>query len=184
MRAVNRTAVGGVALAALLLTATGCAQGTGGATDSSAEYDANAKLSGTLSVMGFSGVDEVATSRMDLAKKELGDVDVKLIEGELDLQQFLSAVASGKPPEIVYANRNQIGSLAARGAIVPLDRCIDGGGIDTSQYVPAAIDQVTLDGKVYGIPEFNTIQLTMANQQLLDAAGLTVADVNGSSWDA
>ena len=184
MRAVMRTTIGGAALAALLLTATGCAQGTGGANDSAAQYDPDAKLSGTLSVMGFSGVDEVATSRMDLTKKELGDVDVKLIEGDLDLQQFLSAVASGKPPELVYANRNQIGSLAARGAILPLDRCIEGEGIDTSQYVPAAIDQVTLDGKVYGIPEFNTVQLTMANQQLLDAAGLTVADVNGSDWEA
>ena len=185
MRAgMRRTAVGGVALATVLLTATACAQGTGGANDSGAQYDTGSKLSGSLSVMGFSGVDEVATSRMDLAKKELGDVDVKLIEGDLDLQQFLSAVASGKPPEIVYANRNQIGSLAARGAIIPLDRCIKGEGIDTGQYVPAAIDQVTLDGKVYGIPEFNTIQLTMANQQLLDAAGLTIADVNGSDWDA
>ncbi|TDN90673.1 extracellular solute-binding protein [Microbacterium sp. BK668] len=183
MRAFTRKAVGGATLAVLLLTATGCAQGTGGADDSDAQYDPEAELSGTLSVMGFSGVDEVATSRMDLAKEELGDVDVKLIEGDLDLQQFLSAVASGKPPEIVYANRDQLGSLAARGAIVPLDRCIEGESIDTGQYVPAAIDQVTLDGKVYGIPEFNTIQLTMANQQLLDAAALTVEDVNGSSWE-
>src|SRR3546814_3035046 len=82
------------------------------------------------SVMGFSGVDEIATSRMDLAEEELGEVDVSLIEGELDLQQFLSAVASGEPPAVVYANRNQIGSLAARGAILPLDRCIRGEGIE------------------------------------------------------
>ena len=40
---------------------------------------------------------------MELAEEALGDVEVKLIEGDLDLQQFLSAVASGKPPEIVYA---------------------------------------------------------------------------------
>lgn len=184
MRATTRTTTVGAALAALLLTATGCAQGTGGATDSNAQYDTDAELSGSLSVMGFSGVDEVATSRMDYAKKELGAVDVKLIEGELDLQQFLSAVASGEPPDIVYANRDQIGSLAARGAIVPLGSCIEGEGIDPSQYVPAAIDQVTLDDQVYGIPEFNTVQLTMANQDLLDAAGLTLDDVNGSSWEA
>ena len=184
MRVKTRMTTVGAALAALALTATGCAQGTGGAQDSNAEYKTDAKLSGSLSVMGFSGVDEVATSRMDYAKKELGDVKVNLIEGELDLQQFLSAVATGEPPDIVYANRDQIGSLAARGAIVPLDDCIDGEGIDTKQYVPAAIDQVTLDGHVYGIPEFNTVQLTMANQQLLDAAGLTLDDVNGSSWDA
>ena len=180
-RRMIATVLTGAACAALV---TGCAVGTGGADDADAEYDPDAQLSGTLSVMGFSGVDEVATSRVELAEEALGDVEVKLIEGDLDLQQFLSAVASGEPPEIVYANRDQIGSLAARGAILPLDSCIDGEGIDTGMFVPAALDQVTLADQVYGIPEFNTVQLTMANADLLSAAGLTVEDVNGSDWDA
>ncbi|HZW41060.1 MAG TPA: extracellular solute-binding protein, partial [Agromyces sp.] len=149
------TAFAGAAVVALALG--GCAVGTGGASDDDADYDADAELSGKLSVMGFSGVDEVATSRMDYAEAELGDVDVKLIEGDLDIQQFLSAVASGKPPELVYADRDQIGSLAARGAVIPLDRCIDGEGIDMDQFREAAVGQVTLDGKVYGIPEFNQV---------------------------
>ena len=180
-RRILATFLTGAACAALV---TGCAVGTGGADDTDADYDPDAELSGTLSVMGFSGVDEVATSRMDLAEEALGDVEVKLIEGDLDLQQFLSAVASGEPPEIVYANRDQIGSLAARGAILPLQNCIDGEGIDTGTFVSAALDQVTLADQVYGIPEFNTVQLTMANADLLSAAGLTVEDVNGSDWDA
>ncbi|HWI31035.1 MAG TPA: extracellular solute-binding protein [Microbacterium sp.] len=161
-----------------------CAVGTGGADDSDADYDPDADLSGSVTVMGFSGVDEVATSRVALAEEALGDVEVELIEGDLDLQQFLSSVASGNPPELLYANRDQIGSLAARGAIIPLDRCIEGEGIDTAQFVPAAIAQVTLDDQIYGIPEFNTVQLTMANADLLAQAGVTIEDVNGSDWDA
>jgi len=51
-------------------------------------------------------------------------------------------------------------------------------------YVPAALEQVTFDGSVYGIPEFNSVQLTMANADLLSAAGLTMDDVNGSDWGA
>ena len=121
--------VAGAAVMALMLG--GCAQGTGGAGADDAEYDSDAELSGELSVMGFSGVDEVATSRVEYAEAELGDVEVELIEGDLDIQQFLSAVASGEPPELLYADRDQIGSLAARGAIIPLDRCIEGEGIDT-----------------------------------------------------
>ncbi|MCM3695786.1 extracellular solute-binding protein [Microbacterium oleivorans] len=177
------TAFGGAAATAALLV--GCAVGTGGQGDGGAQYEADAELTGDLQVMGFSGVDEVATSRMELAEQELGaDVDVSLIEGELDLQQFLSAVASGKPPAVVYANRNQIGSLAARGAIVPLDSCIEGESIDTSMYVPAALEQVTFDGSVYGIPEFNSIQITMANADLLADAGVGIDAVNGSDWEA
>src|SRR5690625_2396535 len=53
-----------------------------------------------------------------------------------------------------------------------------------SVFREAAVDQVTFDGSVYGIPEFNSVQITMANQELLDEAGLTIDDVNGSDWDA
>ena len=114
--------------------------------------------------MGFGGVDEIATTRLDLAKAALPGVNVNLIEGDLDIQAFLSAVASGKPPEIIYANRDQIGTFASRGAILPLTDCINGEGIDTAQYLESALSQVTLNGQVYGIPEFNSVQITMANQ--------------------
>lgn len=179
----------GVAVAALTASAalvlSGCAVGTGGqSAETDAEYDPGAELSGNLSVMGFSGVDEVATTRIEMAETELGDVEVELIEGDLDIQQFLSAVASGEPPSLLYADRDQIGSLAARGAIIPLEDCIDGEGIETGDFVESALDQVTLDGTIYGIPEFNSVQLTMANQQLLDAAGVTIEDVNGSDREA
>jgi multiple sugar transport system substrate-binding protein len=173
----------GAAVVAIALG--GCAVGTGGggAADD-AEYDSGAELGGELSVMGFSGVDEVATSRVEFAEAELGDVEVELIEGDLDIQQFLSAVASGEPPELLYADRDQIGSLAARGAIIPLERCIDGEGIDMDQFRESAVEQVTLDGEVYGIPEFNQVQVTMANADLLSAAGLSIEDVNGSDREA
>lgn len=171
------------AASALLLTS--CAVGTGTQnSDDDTEYDPSAELSGELNVMGFGAGDEIAQTRYDLAVDALGDVDVTLIEGDLDMQQFLSSVAAGDPPELLYANRDQIGSLAARGAIIPLDKCIDGEGIDTSQFVESALDQVTFDDSVYGIPEFNVVQLTMANESLLSAAGLTIEDVNGSDWDA
>src|SRR4029453_10053424 len=172
------------AAVATALVLAGCAVGTGGAADDDVEYDAEAELSGGLSVMGFSGVDEVATSRVEVAEAELGDVEVELIEGELDLQQFLASVASGEPPSLLYADRDQIGSLAARNAIVPLDACIDGEGIDMDQFRDYAVDQVTLDGAVYGIPEFNQVQVTMANADLLAAAGVAIDQVNGSSREA
>lgn len=109
---------------------------------------------------------------------------MSLSEGELDLQQFLSAVATGAPHDVVYANRDQIGSLAARGAVIPLDDCMAGEQIDPAVFVPSALAQVTLDDVVYGVPEFNSVQITMANADLLDAAGMTLDDVNGSDWEA
>jgi multiple sugar transport system substrate-binding protein len=169
-------------LAGVLLA--GCAQGSGGGESTDVTYDADAELSGSLTVMGFGADDEIGSVRMAEAEAALGDVGVELVEGDLDIQQFLSSVASGEPPEIVYADRNQIGTFASRGAVIPLTDCIEGEGIDTGVYREAALDQVTFDGEVYGIPEFNVVQIIQANADLLAAAGLTVEDVNGSDWEA
>ncbi|SEF14598.1 extracellular solute-binding protein [Jiangella alba] len=178
---------------ALALTAglvfAGCAQGTSDSSDdetggSGTTFDPEAELSGELDVMGFGAGDEIGQTRVDLANAAIAPATVKLIEGDLDIQQFLSAIASGEPPELVYANRDQIGTFASRGAIIPLDACIDGEGIDTSIYREPALNQVTFDGSIYGIPEFNQVQITQANADLLAAAGLTLDDVNGSDWDA
>ncbi|MBB5787289.1 extracellular solute-binding protein [Jiangella mangrovi] len=177
-----------VALTAGLVLA-GCAQGT--SDDSSDDetgggtvFDPEAELSGELDVMGFGATDEIGQTRLDLATEAVAPAEISLIEGDLDIQQFLSAVATGEPPELVYANRDQIGTFASRGAIISLDSCIDGEGIDTSIYNEPALNQVTFDGSVYGIPEFNQVQITQANADLLAAAGLTLDDVNGSDWDA
>lgn len=175
-----------LAIAAVLsVTLTGCAKGTGAEQQQSGvSYDSHAKLSGKLTSMGFGTSDEIATTRLALAKKALDGVQVKLTQGDLDIQQFLSSVAAGDPPDIIYASRDQIGTLASRGALMPLGDCIKGEGIDTSAFRPEALAQVTFNNTVYGIPEFNVVQIVQANADLLKKAGLTTDDVNGSSWAA
>ncbi len=170
-----------VATTAALL---GCARGVVVTDDSDVDYSPDAPLDGELRIFGFGLGDDVAQTRWDLTERALDGVELRLTEGELDIQQFLSAIASGEPPDLIYANRDQIGSFAARGALIPLTRCIEGSGLDLEQYRPEAIEQVSFGGDVYGLPEFNQIQLTMANAELLDAAGLDVDDVNGSDWSA
>jgi multiple sugar transport system substrate-binding protein len=176
----------GLTAAVLSIGLASCAQGTGGDdTDQDASYDSGAKLSGTLDVMGFGTEDDVAQNRLATAEKALGgDVDVELAKGELDIQQFLGAVASGEPPDLVYASRNLIGTLASRGAVVPLTDCMEGEGIDAGLYRSSALDEVTFGGEVYGIPEFNIIQVLMANTDLMQQAGVGLDDLNGSDWDA
>ncbi len=51
---------------------------------------------------------------------------VTINTGDLDAQQFLTAVSSGNPPDLVNMSRQLIGTYAAKGAIQPLDQCISG----------------------------------------------------------
>lgn len=97
-----------------LFALSGCAVGTGGDSLADIRYDPDAELSGNLSVMGFGAGDEVAEARVELTKKALGsDVDVNLIEGDLDLQQFLSSVASGNPPVVLNRSSTPTGSAVS-----------------------------------------------------------------------
>lgn len=170
----------GAAAAALVA---GCATGTGGGqSTSTATFDPEAELSGELQVMGFGTGDEVASVRFDHASAQLQGVDINLVEGELDIQQFLSSFASGNPPGLIYADREQLGTFASRGAIMPLNQCIDAEGINLDDFRQPAIQQVTFEDQVYGVPEFNQVQILMANTQLLGQAGLGLEDVDGSDW--
>lgn len=175
------TTLAGVGISALLLTS--CATGTGSQSSPDAAFDSDEAVSGELSVMGFGASDEIAESRITFAQEELPDVDVSLIEGDLDIQQFLSAVASGEPPELIYANRDQLGTFASRGAIMPLNDCIAAESIATDDFREPAMNQVTFEDQIYGVPEFNQVQVTMAHAGLLRDAGLAIEDVDGSSWE-
>ncbi len=141
-------------------------------------------ISGTISVLGFGAGDEVATTRLDLFKKLYPNVTVNLTEGALDPQQFLTSVASGNPPDIISIDRDILSTYAIRGSLQPLDDiCIAKQGIDMSQFRQVAVNQVTVGGKTYGIPEFFNSLALIINTKALDEAGLTLDDVDTSDWN-
>lgn len=143
-----------------------------------------ADVSGDLSVSGFSLPDEIASVRVERFREAYPEVNLNLTEGSFDQQQFLTAVASGNVPDVIYLNRDDLSTYATRGAILPLDACITEQGIDMGQYREAALQQVTVSDQVYGIPEFyNVIALIIADEAVQEA-GLTPDDIDTSDWDA
>ena len=136
----------------------------------------------SITTMGFGLPDEIASVRVETFEEESG-VTVDVVEGGFDEQQFLSAVASDNPPDVVYLDRNIIGTYARRGAIQPLDDCIEQAGIDMDDYRDAAVDQVTIDGSVYGIPEFYSVRVVIANDSVLQEAGVSLEQVASGDWE-
>ncbi|HEX6074072.1 MAG TPA: extracellular solute-binding protein [Micromonosporaceae bacterium] len=149
----------------------------------------NDKLSGdgkpvTLTSMGFGAGDEIAKVRVDEALKTISPDKVKLSENAFDAQQFLSAVAAGSPPDLVYLGRQVLGSYAAKDNLMPLTDCIAKQKIDMKQYRVPAVKEVTLDGKVYGLPEFYSNRIVLINNAALKEAGVDPAGVTTSDWAA
>ena len=170
-----RGAAAGITVLALALS--GCGGVGGGGGDGKA-----ATGKGAISTLGFSLPDEIATSRVDRFRAAHPDIPVTVTEGAFDEQQFLSAVASGNPPDLVYMNRKLVGTYARKGSIVPLTDCVEKQKIDMAQYRPAALDEVTLGSTVYGIPEFYSVRVVYMNEALLREAGLTPDDVRLDDW--
>jgi multiple sugar transport system substrate-binding protein len=129
----------------------------------------------TLSMMGFGTGDEVAKTRFDLAGRAIAPSAAKAAEGSFNAQQFLSAVASKNPPDLVYLERRLLGTYAAKKAVIPLKDCVEREKIDLGQFRPAAIAEATLNGELYGLPDFYNNRVLMINDAAFTGAGLDPA---------
>jgi len=172
-----RLPVGGLA-SILVLAACG-----GVGSDSGADEGSEGQIDGSITTLGFGGEDEIGMARVRAVEEAYADLDVKINSGAFDEQQFLNAVSSGNPPSLIYLPRSELGTYAARGALVPLTECIDQQSIDMGQYLDSAVAQVTYDDEVYGIPEFSSVRLLLANTDALQEAGLPADAVSVADWD-
>lgn len=162
------------AIAALVLS--GCG-GVGG-DEEPAEGEAV-----TLTTLGFGAEDEIATVRVDRANEAIAPSEVKIGGNAFDAQQFLSAVASNTPPDLIFIDRQLLGTYAARGTIEPLESCVEKEEINLDQYRDPALEEVTLDGKLYGLPEFYNNRVMMINDASVQSAGLTPDAIDPSDRD-
>ncbi|MEV4642355.1 extracellular solute-binding protein [Actinoplanes sp. NPDC049548] len=171
---VWRAAVGTVLVVAL-------AAGCGGVGRSTPKSGGDAVI---LTMMGFGTGDEIARTRFDAANAAIAPAAAKASEGSFNAQQFLSAVASGTPPDLVYMERRLLGTYAAKKALMPLGDCVTRENVDMSQFREAAVTEATLGGTLYGLPDFSNNRVLMINDSVLSAAGLDPARFTTSDWPA
>jgi multiple sugar transport system substrate-binding protein len=158
--------------------------GTSGAPSASGE-GVGGEVSGDIFAFGVSyeTSDEIAQGRIDLFRERFADVNVEFSESTFDSQGFLTALQSDDPPDVVRIPRTRLGTYVARGVIEPLDACISTQGVDMSNYREAAVNQVTIDGSVYAMPEFFWVTNWLIDNELFEQAGLDPASWDVSNWD-
>jgi multiple sugar transport system substrate-binding protein len=150
------------------------------ATFANAKTDNTNKKSDTaLTIMGFGTGDDVAETRAKIAIQAVGG-DVSRPSGSFNDQQFLAAAASGNVPDLVYLDRQKVGTYAAKGAFVPLSSCIKSQKINMKQYRIPAVNEVTYKGQIYGIPEFYTVRTIIVDNDVLDQTKTPIGWLNPS----
>jgi arabinogalactan oligomer/maltooligosaccharide transport system substrate-binding protein len=82
-------------------------------------------------------------------------------------QNFLQAVQGGQGPHVVYGPDDNVGVFSTAGVIQPLDAFFQAGFLD--QFVPGALDNNRLNGKLWGIPDRHGNHLTLVyNKKLVE----------------
>lgn len=142
------------------------------------------ELSGTLKTSGYNPSDEVGKSRSDYATQQVAPVSVQMDKTEFDPQKFAAQAASGNVPDLISVPRSQVGTLADKELIVPLDECFAAWDVKPKDYYyPAALQEVTYDGKAYGVPQFFQPSVIIANKKVAGPAGVSMADLDTSKPD-
>ena len=94
-------------------------------------------------------------------------------------QRVLTALQSGASPDIIDVQHGWVNGYAQNDLVLPLDDVLE----DRDDYVPAALDYVTWDGKLWAIPYRIETHAVIFNKGDFTAAGLDPASPP-QTWDA
>ena len=134
--------------------------------------------------MSYENGDEIAQTRIDHAEEQYPDVDPSFSESDFDAQSLLTALQGSDPPDVIRMPRNVVGSYIQRGVFEPMETCLQQTGVDPASYREAAIQQLTVDGSLYALPEAYAVRAWLIDNVLFEEAGLDPATFDWSDWDA
>lgn len=85
-------------------------------------------------------------------------------------EKVTTALTSGTGFDLVVLGPDQIPQYVEQGTLAPVDDVIDK---DRDAFVPNALEALSVDDKLYGVPFYHTSTLPVYNTELLDKAGVT-----------
>jgi multiple sugar transport system substrate-binding protein len=123
----------------------------------------------------WSGAEAKAISKIiKTYNASQSEIVVKGISSPDSQKQLTSMSASQGSFDVSDNFGNGVGSWAAKGIIAPLDSYLKADGVNVGDFVPAAIDQMKYQGKIYSVPiAVHSFQL-LYNKKLLSDAGVAV----------
>lgn len=160
-RLTRRHALVGMGLGALALA--GCtADPDGGSGD------------GKLTMWGSWSGEQIGQLEKQLAafNASQDEIEVTYEAQELVEQKLLTAIAGGGVPDVVLWDRYQTALYAGKGALAPVDELVKRDGVDMSAFYQPPVTEMTVDGKLYGLPLLVDNRSLFYNKAVLDEAGI------------
>ncbi len=96
-------------------------------------------------------------------------------------QKLLTAIAGGETCDVVLWDRFNTSSYAPKGALLALDEMVAADKVDLSKFFAPTVDELTYDGKLYGLPTMVDARVLFCNIDLLQEAGIDYTAIK--TWD-
>lgn len=94
-----------------------------------------------------------------------------------------TGMVAGTAPDVFTNHLAKYPEFAAKGQLVDIQPFVEADGVDLSVYIGDLAELWARDGKRYGLPkDWDTIAIVY-NQEALDAAGVTLEELNNATWD-
>lgn len=97
-------------------------------------------------------------------------------------EKLLTAIVSNQAPDVVLWDRFNTSVYAPKGAFTQLDDMVASDGVDLSKFYGPAIDELTFDGKLYGIPLTVDSRILFYNKTMFAEAGIDPATI--TDWES
>lgn len=157
--------------------------GAAGSTETTATGVSDAEDTITVMVPPITG-DYV--ERLDGWIKEYQEthpnIQVEVISTSWDehTSKLTTMALAGEAPDITEVSSSAIGTYAEMGVGVDLTDYLDSSVID--EFDQNALNYMTLDDTVYGLPMYISVQALGGNKEMLEAAGADVEKIQTEGW--
>ncbi|WFR57070.1 ABC transporter substrate-binding protein [Anaerocolumna sp. AGMB13025] len=92
-------------------------------------------------------------------------------------QKLLTAIVSNQAPDVVLWDRFNTSVYAPKGAFTQLDDMVTKDGVDLTKFYEPAVDELTYDNKLYGIPLTVDTRILFYNKKMFQEAGVDPASI-------
>jgi multiple sugar transport system substrate-binding protein len=116
----------------------------------------------------------IIQSIINAADAELDGISINTLPTDWGnyYDQIKAAYAGGTPPDVPVLPRPRLPEFAGLGALAEISGDLEAAGIDPNDWSPAALDAVSFNGGIYGVPMDFHANLWHVNMDIMAEAGL------------
>lgn len=115
-------------------------------------------------------------------EKRNPDIHVQLEATTEASRVFLTEMAAGSPPEVMYIGSEMLPQMVGKHALIPMNDWISRDSVDMSLFFPKIVKSLTFDDKIYAYPIHYSTNALFYNKKLFDEKGVSYPDENWT-WD-